>query len=472
MGGSEIRRILALVAPLMVLAAACSGESATTSALPQATDPTDSPAAAPTSIAGGLSPAEVFALVSPSLAFVETSASSGSGVMLGGGKVLTNAHVIWPYRTARVVFPDGTEVSKAPLVAVDWMADLAIVDVAHATGLPQPARLGDGEDFAVGSELYLIGYPAETDPFPQPTFTRGILSRFRTWEALDVTYLQSDAVIEGGQSGGALVSNSGEVIGLSGFSFGEDFALAASMTDLRPRIEAMLAGEDVAALGDRRVAGGASGSQQLTVDLPHFLAEEAYVFRPQAGDIFEVSVTSAGDALVAVYAADGVLELLVDEDVTGTESGTFEVTVAAPHFVVVASGSLEPITVELEASVPLVYQADPDDGRTVSVGDTYTGMVDYPGDSDWFWVELAAGQRIELAVDSPNFDATVYVDVPDNPDELLMWDDDSGGGLFGLNPAGSFTAPEPGMYLVGVREIFYDDGGAAYNGGYILTIDG
>ena len=75
---------------------------------------------------------------------------------------------------------------------------------------PSPLRMTDGEGTALGSELLLVGYPAEVDLFPQPTITRGILSRFREWERLGITYLQTDAAIAGGQSGGALVNSRGE----------------------------------------------------------------------------------------------------------------------------------------------------------------------------------------------------------------------------------------------------------------------
>ena len=75
--------------------------------------------------------------------------------------------------------------------------------------------------------MLLIGYPAEFGEFPQPTITWGILSRYREWEQIGITYFQTDAAIAGGQSGGVLLSESGEVIGISGLRFSE--------SGLRPR---------------------------------------------------------------------------------------------------------------------------------------------------------------------------------------------------------------------------------------------
>ncbi|MDE0187887.1 MAG: hypothetical protein OXN80_02170 [bacterium] len=64
---------------------------------------------APTTTIQAKSPAQVYADVSPSVAFVSTPVGSGSGLLIEGGYVVTNHHVIWPYEKARVVFSDGTE---------------------------------------------------------------------------------------------------------------------------------------------------------------------------------------------------------------------------------------------------------------------------------------------------------------------------------------------------------------------------
>ena len=122
------------------------------------------------------------------------------------------------------------------------MADVALLGPINAS--VQPLALLDGEDLPIGSDVYLIGYPGEVDAYPQPAIARGILSRLRQWEPAAVTYFQIDASVAGGQSGGALVSDTGGVIGISGFKISEgQFALVASAADLLPRIRQLLAGE-------------------------------------------------------------------------------------------------------------------------------------------------------------------------------------------------------------------------------------
>ena len=117
--------------------------------------------------------------------------------------MVTNHHVVWPDDMVWVVFPDGTEL-WVPVVGWDPFADLAVVGPVSASA--EPLTLADGEGMSPGSTVFLVGYPAETDLFPQASITEGIVSRFREWDLAGLTLFQTDAAIAGGQSGGALVN--------------------------------------------------------------------------------------------------------------------------------------------------------------------------------------------------------------------------------------------------------------------------
>jgi len=170
-------------------------------------------------------------------------------LLIHDGYIVTNAHVVWPYNQVRVVFPDGPEFLDVSVLASDQMSDLAVIGPLDIQS--DFLVLRDGEDLQIGSELLLVGYPAESENFPQPTITRGILSRFRQWEALGMTYFQTDASITGGQSGGALISTKGEVIGVSGFRFSDvSFGLVGSASDVSTIVEKLILGE-ATSLGDR-----------------------------------------------------------------------------------------------------------------------------------------------------------------------------------------------------------------------------
>ena len=454
-----------MVLPLLL--AACSSptsDTVTASLPPVSSQP-------PGSTSTGLTPAEIYLQLAPSVAYVETSLGSGSGLLLEGGKLLTNAHVMWPYDTARVVFPNRSEVNKAIILGSDRIADLAVLDVSHASDLPEPAVFGDGEELAIGSPVYLIGYPAETLEYPTPSITQGILSRKRSWEPLDLTYFQTDAAGEGGQSGGALVSEQGQVIGISSLALGEGFMLAASITDIMSRVESLGLGLDVSGLGAREI-GSLAGETEVQAQIPHFLAQAVWVIWPDISDDVEIEVESRGDAWLTVYAPDGFAEIETDERTSGAESGAFVAQIDGPHFVTVGSNDPHPIDVSVSASRTLVPHNDPDDGTKVSVGVTRAGSVDYPGDADWFELDLTEGQRVYVTAETLNFDAQLVIDQATNGDEALFWDDDSAGGIYGDTPAGYFTAPSTGTYLVWVREAFFEDSSAYDLGGYILSISG
>jgi hypothetical protein len=444
--------------------ASCTGApvaTTTTSVPARTTQPTTTTTAVP----GPLAPSQVFAAVSSSMAYVETPIGTGSGILMEDARLLTNAHVVWPYEAARVVFPDGTELVDAPVVAWDVMGDFAVLDVSDAATLPEPASFGDAESASIGTELFLIGYPAEVERFPQPTLTSGVLSRVRSWDAIEMTYLQTDAVIAGGQSGGALVSDRGEIVGISGLTFAEGFALAASAPDVLPRIRTALAGRPLDNLDARLLTGSGAPTSEAEAVLANFVDEATWIFSPDPGEEISFEASSPGDVSLAVVSADGFVELFVDDSETAPETGSFDVVVGAPHVVVVSVVSTRSESATLTSDVPILRFVDPDHGRLIAVGESITANIDYPTDVDYFIIELAADQIVTVAVDSMNFDADLVVDRIGNVGDVLATDNDSGGGVMGWDPRLTLTADQPGTYLIGV----FDQSGVA-PGGYFLRV--
>ena len=402
----------------------------------------------------------MFAAVSPGIAFVETPTGTGSSILLDERRLITNSHVVWPFESVRVVFPDGTEFPDAPVVAWDLMTDLAIIELPAGHGIA-PLTFGDPRSFPVGTELFLIGYPAETERFPQPTVSRGVLSRFREWEQAAVTYVQTDASITGGQSGGALVSSAGEVVGLSGFSFGDQaFGLALSGPDVQSRIELLSAGGGDDTLSDRGVpTSGTLSTVELTLE--NYYDERGFVIPETSGPV-SISVTSESDIFFAVTDAWGDTIYEVDDGLTGEEFGTVDTDFGAPFVVRVGQFDLAPTSVVIESSSPLATLVDPDDTRLLQRGQTYVGNMDYAGDLDYYEIDLTEGETVSILVDSVMFDPEIYVDLADNPGAELGHDDDSGGGPFGLSSLIEFTAPKTARYLVNVNDVYRLETGAYY----------
>ena len=158
----------------------------------------------------------------------------GSGVIVeADGRIVTNAHVVDGADRVRVVMTDGREFD-ATVVGVDKPTDLAVLDV-DATGLPV-LPFGDSDRPRVGDVVLAVGNPLGVGQ----TVTMGILSaKGRATGTGDGSYedfLQTDAPINQGNSGGALVTAQGELIGInsqilspSGGNIGIGFSIPASM---------------------------------------------------------------------------------------------------------------------------------------------------------------------------------------------------------------------------------------------------
>jgi hypothetical protein len=447
-----------LVVALLGAACTSSNEPATTSGSETAAG--TSTTAQPTATAAD----QVYEQVAPSVASIDTDIAAGSGILIDPSTVLTAAHVVWPYQLVRVVFPNGIEITDAPVIGTDLFGDLALIDVSGVSGVPAPAEIGDGEAIPLGRPVYLIGYPGESEAFPQPTITEGILSRTREWESEEWTFLQSDATVAGGQSGGALVDEDGVVVGITNFSFLEEFGLSGSLTDAAAVVERIRSDSSTLELSDR-LPPQRRGTDSHRLAFDNVWQEYVFVFEsPLYVDVsFEAS--SDADVSLTFSTIDGLEIASADETVDGEERIDDLVSYAGPHVLRVEnlSGSGE---VQLRSNVDLTLWPDPDDGKTLDRDSTITGNADYPGDFDWYRVDLGRGQAITIDVDAISFDPMLMIDAPDGLGYVQAIDDDSGGGLFGTNPRIVFTAREAGSFFVIVG-----DAGATGPGAYRLTVD-
>jgi serine protease Do len=134
----------------------------------------------------------------------------GSGIVIDtNGLILTNAHVVRAAEHVHVRRPDGEDVNTT-LVGTDRDSDLALVRVSDATGLV-PAPLGDSDEIDVGSFVVAIGSPLGL----QHTVTLGVLSgKARGLDNSGLEFLQTDAAVNPGNSGGPLLDLSGRVVGV------------------------------------------------------------------------------------------------------------------------------------------------------------------------------------------------------------------------------------------------------------------
>jgi putative serine protease PepD len=140
--------------------------------------------------------------------------SLGSGVVVSSdGLILTNNHVIDSQGTVSVRLSTGKTV-PAKVVATDTTHDLALVQATGLTGLT-PVTFATNSSVAVGDTVLAFGAPLGLED----TVTSGIVSAFDrsvdTGTEKLTGLFQTDAAINEGNSGGALVDTSGHVIGIN-----------------------------------------------------------------------------------------------------------------------------------------------------------------------------------------------------------------------------------------------------------------
>lgn len=135
----------------------------------------------------------------------------GTGVIYkSDGYIITNAHVVKDMDSIVVVL-SNSKAYKARLKAIDESLDLAVIKIDKG-GL-QPATFGDISSVIVGQDVVAIGTPLSFNL--RNSATKGIVSGMNRSADGEYKFIQSDAAINGGNSGGPLVNMKGQVIGIN-----------------------------------------------------------------------------------------------------------------------------------------------------------------------------------------------------------------------------------------------------------------
>lgn len=139
---------------------------------------------------------------------VKNNEITGTGFFIENGYLLTNSHVVDIKGDITVEYSDG-KTSRATLVSNEIVSDIAILKVDSVNALALP--LGETLSIKSTDDLYAIGYAFDLKG--EASITKGILSARRSIAGIE--YLQTDAAINRGFSGGPLLNSKGEVVGMN-----------------------------------------------------------------------------------------------------------------------------------------------------------------------------------------------------------------------------------------------------------------
>ena len=225
----------------------------------------------------------------------------GSGVIIDANKgyVITNFHVIQDADEIKVTLKDGREIS-AKKIGEDQQSDIALLQI-KADNLSQVV-LADSDKLRVGDFAIHLGSPLGLAQTATPGFACALGRTGHNIENLE-NFIQTDAAINSGNSGGALINMKGQLIGINtailgpnGGNIGIGFAIPSNM--VKDLIDQIIKYGEV-----RRGMLGVMGGE-LTTDLAKAFGYDkqngAFVSQVMEGSAADAAGIKAGDIIVSI----------------------------------------------------------------------------------------------------------------------------------------------------------------------------
>ncbi|MBN1367964.1 MAG: trypsin-like peptidase domain-containing protein [Dehalococcoidales bacterium] len=151
--------------------------------------------------------------IQPSVVKVELSNNNGSGVIISNeGYLITNYHVIKTGGSMIISTVEGNKY-EAELINIDEQLDLALLKIISDKTDFIKATFSPIKNVIVGQDVLAVGYPHSYTLLGPATFSKGIVSAFQNKDSK--LWIQTDAAINRGNSGGPLINLQGDVIGIN-----------------------------------------------------------------------------------------------------------------------------------------------------------------------------------------------------------------------------------------------------------------
>jgi S1-C subfamily serine protease len=210
--------------------------STTTTTVHSATTASDGPS---------LSAREIYRSAADSVAYITARGTQGSATGTGfvvdaNGLIVTNEHVVDGSSDITVKLGDG-KAQRAEVVGQDKSTDLALLKIDTGGAKLTPLKLADSSKVQIGDATFAIGNPFGLED----TLTTGVVSaterRISAPDGFSIDgVLQTDAALNPGNSGGALVDGAGRVVGINTAVAGVGLGLAVPINEATRRIVAVL----------------------------------------------------------------------------------------------------------------------------------------------------------------------------------------------------------------------------------------
>ncbi len=297
--------------------------------------------------------------VDPEAGALYNTAGSGSGFIIDpSGIAVTNNHVVTGAAFLQVYVNGENKPRNARVLGVSECSDLAVIDI-DGDGFPFLSWY-DGPVTA-GMKIYAVGYPLGTEEY---TVLDGIVSKENadgetSWASVDHV-IEESADILPGNSGGPVVTENGQVVGISyaGDQAGQAFAIAAS--EAQGILDQLVAGQNITSLGINGQAFIGDGYSGI------------WVASVESGSPAQKTGIEGGDILTApeglVLATDGTMADYCDILRSHTPSDPLTVEVYRP-----ATGEYLDGTLNTDRTLEVAFALQED----VNVTDTGTSYTDY-----------------------------------------------------------------------------------------------
>jgi S1-C subfamily serine protease len=511
---SQVKYVLSVAAAAALLVSACGGTS--DEGTPKETNPEE--VSTPCSPGTDESPSKALIRCgATSLAFIETPFATGSGVAVevdGEDYVVTNLHVTYPFDRVTASISGAGVLEELPVVGVDIAADIAVLGPVEGSDEVTPVPL-TGTTVESGDDVFLIGYPQADDvEQAELTVTSGLVSRERTSEEWDQTYIQSDALIAEGQSGGGLFDAEGRLVGISSIVDDQGFSFSLASRNVQEATKDVLAeGGDELLQAPPTVVDAEGGATAGVVSLPDDLemptlmlpmseeprtwnlsvtgpegayavvVEDALTFEPlafsQLGvDLYNQTMTALGEEPITLSPEVAEHEVAPGKFVIDVPPGV------TPEVVLTVAGDVTPTSISWTSDQPLWTLVEDAPSSPLQLDQTAEGTISGYRSGVPYTVDLQAGQKVELSATSPQGDLALAIAKPGTPldassldealaalsgeggslgtgDDPVVCFDDSGQGLCGLDVVEEYTAEQTGTYSLWVSNLW--DSPVAYH---------